>query len=53
MKTSHLGVNMTETKKYFFKAPKNIKKMSDEEIEKWADEIFDVFLANDNHAKEK
>jgi hypothetical protein len=43
---------MTETEKYFFKAPK-ISKMSDEEIDKWADGILVVFLANDNHAKEK
>jgi UDP-galactopyranose mutase len=31
MKTSHLGVKMTEKKKHFFSVPKNIKKMTEEE----------------------
>jgi hypothetical protein len=27
--------------------------MTDEQLDQWAEEILDVFLANDNHAKEK
>jgi hypothetical protein len=44
---------MNDKKKQFFKVPQNIKTMTDEQIDQWAEEILDVFLANDNHAKEK
>jgi hypothetical protein len=27
--------------------------LTDEQLDQWADEILDVFLANNNHAKEK
>ena len=44
---------MSDKKKQFFKVPQDIKTMTDEQLDQWADEILDVFLANDNHAKEK
>ena len=44
---------MNDKTKQFFKVPQDIKTMTDEQLDQWADEIIDVFLANDNHAKEK
>ncbi len=44
---------MNEKKKQFFKVSQDIKTMTDEQLDQWAEEILDVFLANDNHAKEK
>ena len=44
---------MNEKRKQFFKVPQDIKTMTDEQLDQWAEEILDVFLANDNHAKEK
>ena len=44
---------MNDKTKQFFKVPQDIKTMTDEQLDQWADEILDVFLANDNHAKEK
>jgi hypothetical protein len=44
---------MNEKTKQFFKVPQDIKTMTDEQLDQWAEEILDVFLANDNHAKEK
>ena len=44
---------MSEKKKQFFKVPQDIKTMTDEQLDQWAEEILDVFLANDNNAKEK
>jgi hypothetical protein len=44
---------MNDKNKQFFKVPQDIKTMTDEQLDQWADEILDVFLANDNHAKEK
>jgi hypothetical protein len=44
---------MNEKRKQFFKVPQDIKTMTDEQLDQWAEEILDVFLANDNHTKEK
>jgi hypothetical protein len=44
---------MNDKKKQFFKVPQDIKTMTDEQLDQRAEEILDVFLANDNHAKEK
>jgi hypothetical protein len=44
---------MNDKKKQFFKVPQDINTMTDEQLDQWADEILDVFLTNDNHAKEK
>jgi hypothetical protein len=44
---------MNDKTKQFFKVPQDIKTMTDEQLDQWAEEILDVFLANDNHAKEK
>jgi hypothetical protein len=40
MKTSQLGVKMTEKKKHFFSVPKNIKKMTEAELSAYADELY-------------
>ena len=40
MKTSHLGVKMIEKKKHFFPVAKNIKKMTEEELSAYADELY-------------
>lgn len=40
MKTSHLGVKTTEKKKHFFSVPKNIKKMTEEQLSAYADELY-------------
>jgi hypothetical protein len=51
MKTSHLGVKMTEKKKHFFSVAKNIKKMTEEELSEYADELYlqilDAFQQDD------
>jgi hypothetical protein len=44
---------MNDKKKQFFKVPQDIKTMTDEQLDQWADEIIDVFLTNDNHAEDK
>jgi hypothetical protein len=44
---------MNEKRKQFFKVPQDIKTMTDEQLDQWAEEILDDFIANDNHTKEK
>jgi hypothetical protein len=44
---------MNDKTKQFFKVPQDIKTMTDEQLDQWAEEILDVFLANDNQTKEK
>ena len=42
---------MSEIKKHYFKPPKNFKNLSDEEIEKWAEEIIDFLIEKDKENK--
>jgi hypothetical protein len=51
MKTSHLGVKVSEIKKHYFKPPKNVKNLSDAELEKWAEEIIDFLIERDKENK--
>ena len=51
MKTSHLGVKVSEINKHYFKPPKNIKNLSDAELEKWAEEIIDLLIEEDKENK--
>jgi hypothetical protein len=36
----YLGVKMSEKKKHFFPVAKNIKKMTEEELSEYADELY-------------
>ncbi len=42
---------MSETKKHYFKPPKNIKNLSDAELDKWAEEIIDFLIEKDKENK--
>ena len=42
---------MSEIKKHFFKPLKNIKNLSDAELEKWAEEIIDFLIEEDKEIK--
>ena len=42
---------MSEIKKHYFKSPKNIKNLSDAELEKWAEEIIDLLIEKDKENK--
>ena len=42
---------MSEIKKHYFKPPKNIKNLSDAELEKWAEEIIDFLIEEDKEIK--
>jgi hypothetical protein len=54
MKTSHLGVKMTEKKKHFISVPKNIKKMTEEELSAYADELYiQIFSAFEKDDRKK
>ena len=44
---------MSETKKHFFKPPKDFKTLSDKEIEKWAEEIIDMLIENNQETKKE
>ena len=39
---------MNEKKKQFFKVPQNIKTMTDEQLDQWADEIIDMLITDHN-----
>ncbi len=39
---------MNEKKKQFFKVPQDIKTMTDEELDQWADEIIDMLITDHN-----
>jgi hypothetical protein len=43
---------MNDKKKQFFKVPQDIKTMTDEQLDQWADEIIDM-LITDHNKKEK
>jgi hypothetical protein len=51
MKTSHLGVKVSEFKKHYFKPPKNVKNLSDADLEQWAEEIIDLLVEKDKENK--
>jgi hypothetical protein len=51
MKTSHLGVKVSEIKKYYFKPATNVKNLSEAELEKWAEEIIDFLIEKDKENK--
>ena len=42
---------MSEIKKHFFKPLKNVKNLSDAELEKWAEEIIDFLIDKDKENK--
>jgi deoxyxylulose-5-phosphate synthase len=42
---------VSETKKHYFKPPKNIKNLSDAELDKWAEEIIDFLIEKDKENK--
>ena len=42
---------MSEIKKCYFKPPKNVKNLSDAELEKWAEEIIDFLIEKDKENK--
>ena len=39
---------MNDKKKQFFKVPQDIKTMTDEQLDQWADEIIDMLITVDN-----
>ncbi len=39
---------MNDKKKQFFKVPQDIKTMTDEQLDQWADEIIDMLMPVDN-----
>lgn len=39
---------MNDKKKQFFKVPKDINTMTDEELDQWADEIIDMLITDHN-----
>lgn len=39
---------MNEKKKQFFKVPKDINTMTDEQLDQWADEIIDMLITDHN-----
>jgi hypothetical protein len=39
---------MNDKKKQFFKAPKDINTMTDEQLDQWADEIIDMLITDHN-----
>ena len=39
---------MSEKKKQFFKVPQDIKTMTDEQLDQWADEIINMLIADKN-----
>ena len=39
---------MNEKKKQFFKVPQDIKTMTDEELDQWADEIIEALTQDSN-----
>ncbi len=42
---------MSEIKKQYFKPPKNVKNLSDAQLEKWAEEIIDFLIEKDKENK--
>jgi hypothetical protein len=44
---------VSEIKKHFFKPPKNIKNLSDADLEKWAEEIIDTLIQNNQETKKE
>ena len=40
---------MNEKTKQFFKVPQDIKTMTDEQLDQWADEIIDMLIADKNN----
>jgi len=42
---------MNDKKKQFFKVPHDIKTMTDEELDQWADEIIDMLMID--HKKDE
>ena len=39
---------MNEKRKQFFKVPQDIKTMTDEQLDQWADEIIDMLITDHN-----
>ena len=39
---------MNDKKKQFFKVPKDINTMTDEQLDQWADEIIDMLITDHN-----
>jgi hypothetical protein len=39
---------MNDKKKQFFKVPQDIKTMTDEQLDQWADEIIDMLITDHN-----
>ena len=42
---------MSEIKKHYFKPPKNVKNLSDAELEKWAEEIIEFLIEKDKEER--
>jgi hypothetical protein len=42
---------VSEIKKFYFKPPKNVKNLSDADLEKWAEEIIDLLVEKDKENK--
>ena len=44
---------MNDKKKQFFKVPQDIKTMTDEQLDQWADEIIDMLITDHNKEANK
>ena len=44
---------MNDKKKQFFKVPQDIKSMTDEQLDQWADEIIDMLITDHNKEANK
>jgi hypothetical protein len=43
---------MSDKKKQFFKVPQDIKTMTDEQLDQWANEIYEAFVKDNNSVKD-
>jgi len=43
---------MNDKKKQFFKVPQDIKTMTDEQLDQWADEIIEALSKDNNRVKD-
>jgi deoxyxylulose-5-phosphate synthase len=43
---------MNDKKKQFFKVPQDIKTMTDEQLDQWADEIIEALVKDNNSVKD-
>jgi hypothetical protein len=43
---------MNDKKKQFFKVPQDINTMTDEQLDQWADEIYEALVKDNNSVKD-